>query len=198
MDPSDEKNLKTLEIADQVRRFEISLFWTRSLFFWGFSTTALVAYGAAFKAKATDLQFGAGCVGLVCAVAWTLVNRGSKYWQENWERKADQAQSKLELSVELFAPPERQPEIREGWLWRAKHFSVSGATIAFSDFTILVWLGLMLAATPLPTFFPGCLKDIGIFIVTLVFASAILIFSSRSGRLNRLRLWLLMMGRFRP
>jgi hypothetical protein len=59
MDSEDEKNLKTLELADKVRQFEIGLFWTRSLFFWGFSTTALAAYGAAFKAHATDLQFGA-------------------------------------------------------------------------------------------------------------------------------------------
>lgn len=191
MDPVDEKNLKTLEIADQVRRFEISLFWTRSLFFWGFSTTALTAYGAAFSAKATDLQFGAGCVGLICAIAWTLVNRGSKYWQENWERKADQAQSRIGLSVELFPPPERQPRLVEGWFWRAKHFSVSGVAIAFSDFTVLVWIGLILAATPLPTIFPGYLKVIGISIVTVLFAVAILIFSSRSGRLNTLRQWLL-------
>jgi len=25
------------------------------------------------------------CFGFVCSVAWSLVNRGSKYWQENWE-----------------------------------------------------------------------------------------------------------------
>jgi hypothetical protein len=86
------------------------------------------------------------------------VNRGSKYWQENWERKADRAQERIHLSVELFAPPERQPVIDEGWLWRARHFSVSGAAIAFSDFTILVWIGLIYAATPLPTFLSLCVN----------------------------------------
>jgi hypothetical protein len=187
MEPHDEKKLKTLEIADEVRRFEIGLFWTRSLFFWGFSATALAAYGGALHAKATGFQFGAGCVGLVCATAWTLVNRGSKYWQENWERKADLAQVPIQLSVELFAAPERQPAIREGWLWRAKHFSVSGATIAFSDFTVLVWLGLILAATPLRVCIPLWAKEAGIFIVTFAFVVAILVFSSRSGRLDGLR-----------
>lgn len=175
----------------------------RAQYFFGASAqTALSAYGAAFKANAHGLQFGAACFGFVCAIAWTLVNRGSTYWQENWERKADQAQSQIGLSVELFPPPDRQPEIVEGWTWRAKHFPVSGAVIAFSVFTILVWFGLIVAATPLPTFFHvyiyGYLNDILIFIVTLACAAAIIIFSSRSGRLDKLRRWLLRKGRLPP
>ena len=38
---ANERNMKTLELADRVRRFEIGLFWTRSLFFWGFTARLL-------------------------------------------------------------------------------------------------------------------------------------------------------------
>lgn len=148
MDAND-KSMKTLELADKVRRFEISLFWTRSLFFWGFTTTALAGYGAAVHAGSPGLQFGAGCFGLVCSVAWTLVNRGSKYWQVVWEDKVKRAQEDAALPVELFSPKIGEPSVDETWIWDAKHFSVSGLAIAFSDFTVLVWLGLILKATSL-------------------------------------------------
>ena len=185
------KNMKTLELADQVRRFEIDLFWRRSVFFWGFTAIALGGYAAAIKAERPGLQFGAGCFGLICGVAWTLVNRGSKYWQENWETKVHQAAQNAALPVELF-PEREQPLPRgESWGWRAKHFSVSGVAIAFSDFTILVWTGLILAGTSLPNVLSRCIKEAVILIVTAAAAAAILIFSSRSGRLNELRRWLL-------
>jgi hypothetical protein len=29
------------------------------------------------------------CIGLILSTSWYLVNRGSKYWQENWERHVD-------------------------------------------------------------------------------------------------------------
>jgi hypothetical protein len=37
---------KILELAADTRKFEIERFWHRSLFFWGFITAAMVAYGA--------------------------------------------------------------------------------------------------------------------------------------------------------
>lgn len=73
---------KILEYATDVRKFEIERFWNRSLFFWGFITTALVAYGAATK-DYPELQFLASCYGFLCSLAWSLQNRGSKYWHES-------------------------------------------------------------------------------------------------------------------
>jgi hypothetical protein len=58
--PTDEQK-KVLEIAADIRKFEISLFWSRSVFFWGFTTTALGAYGAATHASNRNLQFAAAC-----------------------------------------------------------------------------------------------------------------------------------------
>jgi hypothetical protein len=86
----DEKHFKILELSADVRKFEIGLFWTRSLFFWGFSTLIITAYGAAHYAT-EDVRFAIACVGIICSVVWTLVNRSSKYWQREWELKAAHA-----------------------------------------------------------------------------------------------------------
>ena len=72
---------KMFETASEVRKFEITLFWTRSLFFWGFIAAAFVAI-AALKNDQATLSLLISEFGVVCSLAWTLGNRGSKYWQE--------------------------------------------------------------------------------------------------------------------
>ena len=39
---SDEQKKKILEIAAEIRKFEIEKFWQRSIFFWGFIGAAFV------------------------------------------------------------------------------------------------------------------------------------------------------------
>jgi len=168
---ADDKKMKTLELADRVRRFEIGLFWTRSLFFWGFTATALAGYGAAFHAKRPGLQFGAACFGLACGMAWTLVNRGSKYWQLVWETKVKAAQEDAALTLELFSPKNGEPMVPETWVWGAKHLSVSGIAIAFSDFSVLVWLGLILEATSILSWVPLGFAELMALLVTLIYIS---------------------------
>jgi len=139
---SGEQKGKILEYAVQVRSFEIERFWQRSLFFWGFIGAAFVAYSELFGKS--DLSFYIACFGVVCSVAWTLQNRGGKYWQEAWESKVESVESDV-LGASLFANME--PIQRKGW-WGARTYSVSKLTIALSDFTVLVWVAL--AAKVLP------------------------------------------------
>lgn len=147
-----EKNLKILEIIAGVREFEIGLFWRRSLFFWGFSTVAITAYGAAHHYASKEAQFAIACAGLVCSVIWTLVNRSSKYWQKVWEAKAEEA-SREAVGLNLFEEPAAKPtswrENLKAFPWWRAHYSVSKLATAFSDFTALVWFGLAFKATPL-------------------------------------------------
>jgi len=141
---SDEQKGKILEIAADVRKFEIEKFWQRSIFFWGFIGAAFVAYAQLFGRG--DLPFFVACFGLVCSVAWTLQNRGSKYWQEAWEAKVESVERSV-LGVGLFA--NREPRQPKGF-WGAWTFSVSKLTIALSDFTVLVWIVLATKAFPFP------------------------------------------------
>ena len=146
--PTAAQNKIALEHAADIRKFEISLFWTRSLFFWGFIATALAAYGASIHYGGTrELQFAAGCFGLVSSTAWALVNRSSKYWQKVWEVKVEQRQEAT-IGQDLFSVASN-PQIQESWANGPKHYSVSKLTIAFSDFAVLCWVGLILKASPL-------------------------------------------------
>jgi hypothetical protein len=151
--PDRQQNDRILEYAADVRKFEIGLFWTRSLFFWGFTTTALAAYGASYHIGSNNFQFAAACAGLVCGVSWSLVNRSSKYWHTVWERKVESRQNAA-IDDDLFSVA-ANPLVAENWFWGPKHYSVSKIAIAFSDFTVLVWVGLMFKASPLR----GCVPD---------------------------------------
>ena len=140
----DQRKFEALKIAADVRKFEISLFWSRSLFFWGFSAVAITAYGATYSLHVTQvstLRFSIASAGLICSVIWTLVNRSSKYWQKIWEDKAADASRKA-LGTNLFREPERSELEWSDFPWWSAHFSVSKLAIAFSDLSVLIWLAL--------------------------------------------------------
>jgi hypothetical protein len=134
---------KILEYATDVRKFEVERFWQRSIFFWGFIGAAFVAY--AQSVGKGDLAFLVACFGFLCSIAWTLQNRGSKYWYEAWEAKVESVEKEV-LGAHLFS--NHEPIQRKG-LWGARTFSVTKLTIALSDFTALTWIALAVRAFPL-------------------------------------------------
>ncbi|MFW1676814.1 hypothetical protein ACFVYJ_03420 [Pontibacter sp. JAM-7] len=90
---SDEKKReKALERALDTRKFEVELYWKRAAYFWTFIGAVLagfIAVQASSITNKTDLSVVLSCVGFVFSVAWFCVNRGSKHWQENWEKHVD-------------------------------------------------------------------------------------------------------------
>jgi hypothetical protein len=136
-----------LKYASEIRKFEIERFWGRSIFFWGFIAAAFVAYVAVYKSGGPgtegQLPFFIACFGLVSSVAWTLQNRGSKYWQEAWEQKVESVESDV-LGTNLFS---NQEPLQKKNIWGAARFSVSRLTIALSDFTVLAWVVLAARVT---------------------------------------------------
>jgi len=141
-----EKKAEILKYAAETRRFEIERFWQRSLFFWGFIGAAFIAYAALAKDKPADplLPFIVACFGVVSSVAWTLQNRGSKYWQEAWEDKIKAVEFDV-LGAEVFSNIE---PVRNRHIWGAARYSVSKLAVALSDFTLLVWLVLAWRSYP--------------------------------------------------
>ena len=133
-----EMKIKKYDVALATRNFEIELFWKRSLFFWGFIASSFVGYATVVSGKPV-LAVLIACFGFVCSVAWSLVNRGSKYWQENWETIV--AKIEDEVTGSLFK--ERGEQNHKGIWLSSRNFSVSKITIALSDFTVLVWLSIM-------------------------------------------------------
>lgn len=131
--------MKAYETAVETRKLEIELFWSRSLFFWGFIASAFIAY-ATLRHYSSDISVVVACFGFVCSVAWSLGNRGSKFWQESWETKVE----RIEPSVTgaMFAQPEAVQTHKNFWL-RGRRFSVSKLAIALSDYTIILWLAVV-------------------------------------------------------
>ena len=139
MSEHDERQKRRLDIAVQVRNFEIELFWKRSVFFWGFISAAFVGY-AALRIANPELGLMIACFGMVCSGAWTLLNRGSKYWQESWETKVNEAE--IDIGGKLFTRQELTQN-KGRWL-RGRKYSVSKLAIALSDYVFLLWFSLVI------------------------------------------------------
>ena len=91
---SEDMRHMALKEALDVRKFEIELYWKRTGFFWAFIT---VIYTALFHVicKYVDCPcryaffkpviLSLAALGVFFSVAWHMVNKGSKFWQKNWE-----------------------------------------------------------------------------------------------------------------
>ncbi|WP_298782677.1 hypothetical protein [uncultured Polaribacter sp.] len=86
---------KAYQKAWENRDFEINKFWTRAAYFWGF---IVLIFGGLItlltsdnSEKAIDLRLDLYLIslGLLFSIAWYLVMKGSKSWQENWEAHID-------------------------------------------------------------------------------------------------------------
>ncbi len=87
-----------LEHALDIRKFEIELYWKRATYFWTFIGATLAGFMAIQNYEdptRQDLSVILSCLGLVFSFSWVLVNRGSKFWQENWEKHVDMLEDEV-------------------------------------------------------------------------------------------------------
>lgn len=107
IDKSSYKKIKTaFKLAHDVRKFEIALFWKRGTYFWAFILGSFTAYFVALDKmigkKSVSLQTFVelpvlskiilliiSCTTLIFCLSWVLINKGSKFWQNNWESHID-------------------------------------------------------------------------------------------------------------
>ena len=139
------KQAEALRYAHEIRRFEIDLYWKRAAYFWTFIAAA---FGAFFLLEKDgnapgNSSFLLSCLGLVFSVAWYLANRGSKYWQDNWEQHVDLLED--EITGPLYKLNADNPE---GYsLFRrpldAYPVSVSRINQILSLFVIAIWILLL-------------------------------------------------------
>src|ERR1017187_5869681 len=96
---NDNNNQEDLQVSPQTynaiydtRKFEISLLWQRSNVFWLFTAAAFTAF---FGTVSNHLMYSIiVCnIGFFCTFCWTLANRGSKFWQTNWEKHMSKIES---------------------------------------------------------------------------------------------------------
>ncbi|WP_294428070.1 hypothetical protein [uncultured Treponema sp.] len=107
IDSSDYKKIeKAFELAHDVRKFEIELFWKRGTYFWAFILASFTAYFMLFEKILGDkcltlctlIRFPSlskilllllSCMCFIFCISWVLINKGSKFWQKNWEAHID-------------------------------------------------------------------------------------------------------------
>jgi len=110
----DEINYKKIEtafnLAQDVRKFEIELFWKRGAYFWAFILAGYTAYFVTFDkflengelTLCTVMNFSPFskivllilmCMNFIFCYSWVLINKGSKFWQKNWECHIDELEN---------------------------------------------------------------------------------------------------------
>lgn len=161
------KREKALEMALDTRKFEIELYWKRAAYFWAFIALAFAAFFMVYKES--DLKtnmpdfynealLGISVFGLFLSFCWFLVNKGAKYWQENWERHVDLLEDsvmgplyKLTLEDERGLAKRLRP-LESG------RFSVGKVNLCLSFSMVVVWAliaierGLNMAGIQVPVY----------------------------------------------
>lgn len=134
---------KALLHALDIRKFEIDLYWKRATYFWAFIAAAFAGYFALLSSdspppKETFVLLN--CIGLIFSLTWYFVNRGSKFWQNNWERHVDL------LENEIMGPLYKTAiDIHTCNFWKLQKeypFSVSKINQLLSLYVLLIWIFL--------------------------------------------------------
>ena len=156
------KQTQALERALDIRKFEIELYWKRSAYFWTFIGATLASYAIIQRIQdEIFLSVLVSTLGLVFSFAWYCVNRGSKYWQENWENHVDLLENNIigPLYKTVIARPPRSDLTLESLLVGPANFSVSKINQLISLFVTFIW-GLLVCKAIVSTiclggFIPG-------------------------------------------
>ena len=129
--------------------------WKRATYFWTFIAATLAGFVAIQASQSTnkvDLSVLLCNLGIIFSFGWSCVNRGSKYWQENWEYHVDmledQAQGPLYKVVLSRHSPHGVAEWCAHLLTGPTAFSVSKINQLISVFVTIMWCGLLFYSLP--------------------------------------------------
>lgn len=170
--PGDHVNERALERALDIRKFEIDLYWRRAAYFW----TLIAATFAGFVAiQASDSQNKANLsillctIGIVFSFGWLCVNRGSKFWQENWEYHVDMLEDEIHGPLYKVILSRRKPKGVVEWIlhiltgpWM---ISVSKVNQLISLFVTIIWIALLIYS--FQTIRPGAPVWLYVFMIAL-------------------------------
>lgn len=124
--------------ANQLRDFEIEHYWKRATYFWAFQVAIFAALGFLLRGSESALnEWGPIIVGLVglgilTAIASALSARGSRFWQNNWEKHIDVLEDFIEGRL-----------YKTVWLTQGKvSFSVSRINQYLSYYFSVFWIGV--------------------------------------------------------
>lgn len=166
-----DKNLLALDRAHEIRKFEIELYWKRTAYVWTLIAAMLAGYLLiASKQSPSDnnniylyLIFIAS-TGFIFSYAWFLVNKGSKFWQENWEFHIDRLEDNVTGPLyKTVLHRDESMRYKQEWknnLLAPQPFSVSKINQCIAVYTMFLWAILM--------FIPKITISNSIFVVAFV------------------------------
>lgn len=141
--------------ALDIRKFEIELYWKRASYFWTFIGATFVAFFVAqgsISDSKTDLSVFLSCIGIVFSFGWYCVNKGSKYWQENWEKHVDNLENCVTgplFKIELTRNNEyTKYEKFNNLITGPAQLSVSKINILISLYVIILWVFFLFYSVP--------------------------------------------------
>jgi hypothetical protein len=134
---------KLLEIAEDRRTLELTLFWQRSAFFWGFTTLAFGGYAYLFSTANYPVALFIACFGFLSAVIWTMVNRGGKFWHEYWEVEVQNRTDEYFKDANQFEKDEKY-RFNPLHVFDGLRYSPSKMAIALSDYMTISWFFILL------------------------------------------------------
>lgn len=144
----DQKNdpvLEAFKIALDTRKFEIDLYWRRANYFWLFIGAVFVGYCSTLKDSSLEVEnILITFLGYIFSVCWLCVNRGSKFWQENWEGNITRLSDKLGYPIFRMIACGKY----NAWSIRGKYpYSVSKVNQFLNSVVMLFWAILVIYRT---------------------------------------------------
>jgi hypothetical protein len=130
--------------ALDIRKFEIEMYWKRATYFWTIIGVIFAGYFLLMKddfaSNHPTLILLLNCIGFIFSLSWYLVNRGSKFWQNNWEKHVD-------LLEDGVTGPLYKTVIQNGNLnfWdlnKEFSYSVSKINQLLSLFVTIIWFAM--------------------------------------------------------
>ncbi len=158
---------RAFECALDIRKFEIEMYWKRAGYFWLLTSLAFTGYFSLVK-DAENLPFTILIcfMGTIVTFGWYCANRGSKFWQENWEKHLDMLEDQFAGPIYKLTLIPRKKFIN---LLGEYNFSVSRVNQALSFFLFCVWFLLLIVHSlvfshVLPSY---AMQDVVVYLITI-------------------------------
>lgn len=136
---------KALKNILDIRKFEIELYWKRASYFWAFIGASFAGYITLSNSNTPNKKsiFAVILLGIVFSLCWYLVNRGSKFWQLNWEKHL-YAIENTQIGP-LYKTTINREYYKKRWYvpYGPYPYSVSKINILLSFFVLVLWFGFL-------------------------------------------------------
>lgn len=142
----DDKEKLEFEYALHQRNFEIDLFWKRSWFFGALLTVIITGYFLLYDEKnypvLSDYRVCISFIIIIIVYSQVKIIRGSKYWQERWEYKTINRESKLGIYVtkdKIIKNIHEKYYTDSSIIAKNENFLTMSYRNSVSKYTFLVW-----------------------------------------------------------